>query len=132
MYMFKPGSRSALWTWRMVCFKCRVCYHEAGGNQPRPCPECRKPMLEVGIHFRAPRRTKVREWKVLEVLVTKYGYKFYDEGNGVIPKTLKELELMVSPHVVHDYFHASVRDGRRISWRSKRIAEGSNLVYKVR
>jgi hypothetical protein len=56
-------------TQKYVCFKCRLCFHSG----PPACPECKEPLVAIGVYFRAPRRTKIKEWQKLEKMTSILG-----------------------------------------------------------
>lgn len=56
------------------------------------CPECASPMADLGLDFKAPKKTKVEEWAVIKGLF-RTGKAFYAcgcDGIGYIPKNEKE------------------------------------------
>lgn len=77
-------------SYRMVCFKCRLCFHAWTSNSVGgTCNTCKGPVLFAGTAFRAPRRANVKEWAKLEVLI-RNGMRFhYFGGNGILPSTKK-------------------------------------------
>jgi inhibitor of KinA sporulation pathway (predicted exonuclease) len=64
------------------------------------CPDCSKPMTDMGLDFKAPRRTDVEAWKMLEALAQN-GFKFQGCGCdvGLIPpRTLREVPQWLEQH----------------------------------
>lgn len=64
-----------------ACFSCRKGFkrtHESewpehlqpadGETVPAPCPECRRPMADMGWDFKPPRQRDVERWAVVEFL----------------------------------------------------------------
>jgi hypothetical protein len=52
------------------------------------CPECGSLMADLGLDFKAPRKTDIKHWKIIEGLYT-IGYSFHScgcSGPGFIPK----------------------------------------------
>ena len=57
-----------------------VSAREAGDTeQPHLCPECKRPMLDMGRYFRPPRRNDERTWRQL-ALLAEHGFRFRSEG----------------------------------------------------
>jgi hypothetical protein len=53
-------------------------------------------MVNVGHHFRAPKRSAVRKWKALEKYVVEHGMTFDGkDGNGFVPSSVRELNQAV-------------------------------------
>lgn len=66
-----------------VCFDCRKSFAKepVGKDEtPRKCPECAKPMIDMGAYFEPPRKLSVKRREVMKVLAD-YGYKFQSEGS---------------------------------------------------
>ncbi|MDQ3323233.1 MAG: hypothetical protein M3525_12500 [Acidobacteriota bacterium] len=58
-----------------ACFDCRKSFAKDENATPRKCPECAKPMTDMGAFFEPPRKLNEKRWKVMKVLAD-YGYKF--------------------------------------------------------
>ena len=58
-----------------ACFDCRKSFAKDESDTARKCPECAKPMIDMGAYFEPPRRLSVKRWAVVKVLAD-YGYKF--------------------------------------------------------
>ena len=57
------------------------------------CPECRQPMADMGLDFKAPPRSDTEAWEILRVLYEN-GITFHSCGCGVgftPPRTLREV-----------------------------------------
>lgn len=57
-------------------------------NRKFKCPECSEIMANLGLDFKAPKKDKVKEWKILRGLY-KLGHSFSScgcDGPGFIPK----------------------------------------------
>jgi hypothetical protein len=53
-------------------------------------------MVNVGHHFRAPKRSAIRKWKALEKYVVEHGMTFDGkDGNGFVPSSVRELNQAV-------------------------------------
>jgi hypothetical protein len=58
-----------------ACFDCRKSFAKDESASARKCPECAKPMIDMGAYFEPPRKLNVKRWAVMKVLAD-YGYKF--------------------------------------------------------
>ena len=61
-----------------TCFDCRKSFAKepvGRDGKPRKCPECAKPMTDMGAYFEPPRKLNKKRWSVMKVLAD-YGYKF--------------------------------------------------------
>ncbi len=58
-----------------ACFDCRESFAKDAQDTPRKCPECAKPMIDMGAYFEPPRKLNKKRWEVMKVLAD-YGYKF--------------------------------------------------------
>lgn len=68
-----------------ACFDCRKSFAKepvAKDASPRKCPECAKPMIDMGAYFEPPRKLSKKRWEVMKVLAD-YDYKFQSEGSKV-------------------------------------------------
>jgi hypothetical protein len=64
------------------------------------CPDCSKPMIDMGLDFKAPRQSGVEAWKILELLAQE-GFMFDNCGCGVgfkPPTTLREVPQWLDEH----------------------------------
>jgi len=64
------------------------------------CPDCSKPMSDMGLDFRAPRKTDIVAWKILEILAQN-GFTFHGCGCWVgfkPPRTLREVPKWLEVH----------------------------------
>lgn len=81
------------------------------------CPQCAGIMADLGLDFKAPKKTAVKEWKIVEGLVT-IGKHFYScgcDGIGYIPKSPRDYEAYLNK-VLNEY------DGH-LKWNQARTAE---------
>jgi hypothetical protein len=61
---------------KWACFTCRVSLKGRPRRaQQKPCPRCGTPMLDMGMHFKAPRRLARKQWRKVQLMVRK-GYRF--------------------------------------------------------
>lgn len=59
-----------------ACFDCRKSFaKDANASAPRKCPECARPMTDMGAYFEPPRKLSKKRWEVMKILAD-YGYKF--------------------------------------------------------
>ncbi len=58
-----------------ACFDCRKSFAKDASATPRKCPECSKPMTDMGAYFEPPRRLSEKRWRVVKILAD-YGYRF--------------------------------------------------------
>lgn len=80
---------------KLVCFKCRICFHKPYYAGVFQCGTCKAPTTYAGTAFRAPRKTNKKEWAKLEVLI-KAGVTFqYYGGTGVLPATARAARLLL-------------------------------------
>jgi hypothetical protein len=78
-------------------------------------------MVNVGHHFRAPRRSNVRKWKALEKYVVEHGMTFDGkDGNGLIPQSTRELNQIVNSQFRDDRYFNDVSN--KTSWRARPLS----------
>lgn len=65
-----------------ACFDCRKSFSKDASASPRKCPECAKPMIDMGAYFEAPRKLSKKRWEVMKILAD-YGYKFNTKDSKV-------------------------------------------------
>ena len=58
-----------------ACFDCRKSFSKEESPSPRKCPECTKPMVDMGAYFPPPRKAAKKRWDVMKVLADR-SYKF--------------------------------------------------------
>jgi hypothetical protein len=64
------------------------------------CPECSKPMIDMGLDFKAPRKADVNAWTILQALAEN-GFTFHGCGCYVgfkPPRTLREVPQWLEEH----------------------------------
>ena len=90
----------------LACFSCRKAFKAFdrvvianAGCEPAlkvrtvSCPECRRPMVAMGLDFKAPRQSNWKQWRKVEIL-TRHGIRFNScgcGGPGYRPRTLAEV-----------------------------------------
>lgn len=67
---------------RWACFDCRKSFAKDVSETPRKCPECTKPMIDMGAYFEPPRQLNKKRWEVMKVLADN-GYRFNDKDSRV-------------------------------------------------
>jgi hypothetical protein len=76
-----------------VCFGCRKAFKKPASTNKGwvqlegysyPCPNCKKPMSQLGKNFRAPRQENIRAWRLLERLFAA-GFRFNSSLEGRVP-----------------------------------------------
>ena len=65
-----------------ACFDCRKSFAKEASATPRKCPECAKPMIDMGAYFEPPRRLSIKRWAVMKLLAG-YGYRFNTKDSKV-------------------------------------------------
>jgi hypothetical protein len=68
-----------------ACFDCRKSFAKepvAKDAPARKCPQCARPMTDMGAYFEPPRKQNKKRWEVMKILAD-YGYKFRSEGSKV-------------------------------------------------
>ncbi len=65
-----------------ACFDCRKSFAKDASDVPRKCPECAKPMIDMGAYFEPPRKLNKKRWEVMRVLAD-YGYKFNTKDSKI-------------------------------------------------
>jgi hypothetical protein len=71
MKNFTPGEPTPTNKVHFACFGCRKSFKQQGSSnwddlipkRPFPCPNCKKPMVRLGKHFKAPRTNAIRAWR---------------------------------------------------------------------
>jgi hypothetical protein len=51
-----------------ACFDCRKSFSKEASETPRKCPDCAKPMTDMGPYFEPPRKAAVKRWQVMKLL----------------------------------------------------------------
>ena len=93
-----------------ACFDCRKAFKQtsfwelpehARPSDPServcPCPECGQPMHDMGLDFKAPRQSDVKQWKKVRLLFEN-GFTYHSCGccgPGYRPNTVKEAEVFI-------------------------------------
>lgn len=84
-----------------ACFTCRKSFKQPGTSESESlpsrraflCPQCRRPMADIGSDFKAPRRRDRDQWAKVEALYA-FGYLFRPrccKGPGTRPRDMREL-----------------------------------------
>lgn len=51
-----------------VCFDCRKSFAKEESASARKCPECTRPMTDMGAYFEPPRKLNRKRWAVMKIL----------------------------------------------------------------
>lgn len=68
-----------------ACFDCRKSFAKepvAKEMAARKCPECAKPMIDMGAFFEPPRKLNKKRWEVMKILAD-HGYKFNTKDSKI-------------------------------------------------
>ncbi len=65
---------------RWVCFPCRKMFRKDPGAAAVVCPQCRRPMIDMGCYFETPAQSDRKMWSLLQRLA-EAGYRFRTEEN---------------------------------------------------
>ena len=111
-----------------ACFECRKAFKraslatiEAEQAEIVLCPDCKEPMHNMGLDFRAPKRTAVEHWAVVEFLF-KRGFTYHSRGCGPgfrpsrwadVPGFLKTHRCQSPGEILAAQFEAKLRRARR-------------------
>jgi DNA-directed RNA polymerase subunit RPC12/RpoP len=78
---------------QFACFECRKSFKRKLGRETYACPQCGKPMREMGRQFKAPKLDDVKQWRKVEALVrggiTFHSRRLYSLRN--MSKVLREV-----------------------------------------
>ena len=83
-----------------ACFACRKSFKK-DVSDPRytpSCPECGKPLVQMGRYFRAPRKSDIAQWKKVEML-RHAGVYFGGSQSwelGKFPETIREAKAFIA------------------------------------
>lgn len=58
-----------------ACFDCRKSFAKDESPTPRKCPECTRPMTDMGAFFEPPRKLNKKRWEVMKILADN-GFRF--------------------------------------------------------
>ena len=65
-----------------ACFDCRKSFAKEMSASARKCPECAKPMTDMGAYFEPPRKLNKKRWEVMRVLADS-GYRFNTKDSKI-------------------------------------------------
>lgn len=82
------------YTMQYACFGCRKCFkqrvpYRSIKQTSHVCPQCGVQMWMMGIAFKAPKQTDVKQWRKVEAM-RRAGFVFYN-NQGRTPRKLNEL-----------------------------------------
>ena len=90
-----------------LCLSCRKSFKKPHSTEPRTCPECGAPMVEVTRKFSAPKSSNYAQWEKVIFLV-QHGFLFQSiyaqKEDGLYykvnyPRTLKEAHEFVINYI---------------------------------
>jgi len=118
---------------KWACFKCRKSFKQTNRIElvrPMPvaqdgsrlvlCPQCKSPMHDMGLDFKAPKQTDVEQWKKVEALHG-HGYTYHScgcNGPGPRPSSLKDVPAFLKQQ---EQAAASRRREQRIDERAEEL-----------
>lgn len=83
----------------LACLPCRYSVKAWPRDTAQPCPRCRRPMVDEGRDFKAPRHADVRGWRKV-ALLNEAGL-FFDScgcsGPGARPRTVADAKSVLGP-----------------------------------
>ena len=129
-----------------TCFDCRKVFKRparpeniASGPltpaKPYVCPQCRRLMHDMGVHFEPPRRADTKGWARAELLAD-FGYGYYTEGDkswidrlllGEPPASVRELRR----RLVQEREQQARRTLRRNARYAKEVRRQNALVRRL-
>jgi hypothetical protein len=96
---------------RFACFACRKAFKRRRPDdvtpavarsgrrlEPARCPQCRGVMHDMGMDFKAPRRTDAKQWEKVELLFG-LGFSYHSCGccgPGLLPAELNEVQSFLA------------------------------------
>lgn len=82
-----------------VCFECRKVFRKPSRDEARICPECSNTLIVLSRKFKAPKKSNIEEWKVIEFIVksgfTYHTIHFKNGQQAKYPKTMNEAKEFV-------------------------------------
>jgi hypothetical protein len=78
---------------QVACFECRKSFKRKLGRETYACPQCGKPMCEMGRQFKAPKVDDVKQWRKVQALI-RGGITFHSQRLSSLrnmPKVLREV-----------------------------------------
>ncbi|MCP9494435.1 MAG: DUF433 domain-containing protein [Pyrinomonadaceae bacterium MAG19_C2-C3] len=91
--------RKKFWKMQYACFNCRKTYKQTIPylrprelDRERFCPQCRSRMWMMGVAFKAPKQTNIKQWTKVETLI-RSGFIFHSTHYGwKVPKVPREVK----------------------------------------
>ena len=95
-----------------ACFQCRKMFRQPsnadlpearrpapGEQRVVPCPECHGAMQNMGLDFKAPRQSDVKQWKKVAILF-RHGFAYHSCGCGPGPRpaALRDVPAFLAEH----------------------------------
>ena len=89
-----------------ACFVCRKSWKLTPSEEGRSCPQCARPLAEMGRSFRSPKKSDHEQWKKVERLFSA-GFRFYSyrthPGAEPLPKRLKDVDDFLLRNPQHPF-----------------------------
>lgn len=112
---------------KAACFGCRKSWAwnlQTHKNSSNICPQCGKALYFVGLDFKAPRKSEIKQWLKIEKLV-RAGIRFAPtgwqmDGPGPRPATLGEVDEFLRAEIER---HRSVERARRANARDELLSK---------
>lgn len=88
------------------------------------CPDCARPMTDMGVYFEPPIRQALKKWKVMRIL-GENGYKFQREGSKSYIESYVLITKNPSPERVKEIIEFRKKEEikfkikERLSWEKK-------------
>jgi hypothetical protein len=83
---------------QFACFECRKSFKRKLGRETSACPQCGKPMCEMGRQFKAPKLDDAKQWRKVEALVRG---GITSEGIQHATRANRSIGIAVSTAVAH-------------------------------
>ena len=96
-----------------ACFDCRKAFKRTNEEEwpahlqlgdseqvPAPCPQCGKPMADLGLDFKPPPRKDIEHWRVVEFLF-RHGVGYHScgcGGPGYRPSRWRDMRPFLESH----------------------------------
>ena len=88
-----------------ACFDCRKSWKHSPAVEA-VCPQCARPLKEMGRSFKAPRQSDQKQWEKVQRL-WEGGFRFSSLGNGNdgerFPEKLREVDDFIRRNPTHPW-----------------------------
>lgn len=97
---YPPRARGPAYLTPCACFNCRKSFKKnlADPRYVPVCPECKKPLTDMGRYFRAPRKADAAQWEKVEMLrrAGVYFARTQSSALGKLPDTVQQAEAFIA------------------------------------